>query len=129
MLEQKYSGDNLIAGNTHPLSAQTVTIKSGEGKLKRGSVLMRDANGKYVLADTSAGTAEVILAADVDATSADTVAEVYCSGDFNETALIVADGYTLTDADRLALKGVGIYVVIAVPIMMLAGSLLMGSQP
>ena len=122
MLEQAYAGDNLIAGNAHPLTGQTVTVKSGEGKLERGSVLMRDTNGKYVLADTSAGTAEVILAADVDATSADTVAEVYNSGEFSESALKVASGYTLTDADRVNLKNAGVYIEIPVS-MMVASSL------
>ena len=109
-----FKPDNLIATNAHALTSQTVTIKSGEGKLSRGSVLMRDANGKYVLADTSAGTAEVILAADVDATSSAVVAEVYNSGDFLENDLIVAEGYTLTDADRLSLKNAGIYVIAGV---------------
>lgn len=103
--------DNLIASNAHPVSIQTVTVKSGEGKLKRGSVLMRDANNKFVLADTSAGTAEVILAADVDATSADTVAAAYNSGEFVREELFVAAGYTLAAADEVNLKNAGIYLV------------------
>jgi hypothetical protein len=35
---------------------------------------------------------------------------VYRSGDFNEDYLIVASGYTLTEADRRNLKKVGIYL-------------------
>ena len=102
-----FTPDNLIADNTHALAGGTVVVKSGEGELKRGSVLMRDANDEFVLADTSAGTAEVILAADVDATDAAAVAEVYVSGDFNASALILAEGYTLTEADfgRLLYSG------------------------
>lgn len=111
MIASKYDGDNLIATNAHAVTSQTVTVKSGEGKLERGSVLMRDANDKFVLADTSAGTAEVILAADCDATSADTIAEVYNSGDFNENAIKVAEGYTLAEADRVSLKNAGIYLM------------------
>ncbi|MBQ7564605.1 MAG: head decoration protein [Lachnospiraceae bacterium] len=122
MLIETFKGDNLIAGNAHTVTGQTVTVKSGEGELKRGSVLMRDADDKFVLADTSAGTAEVILAADVDATEADTVAEVFATGDFNANALIVADGYTLTEADLVSLKNAGIYISVAVPVSAYSGS-------
>lgn len=106
-----FKSDNLIANNSHAIVGGTVTVKSGEGKLVRGSVLMRDANNKFVLAAKSAGTAEVILAADVDATNAAAVAEVYLSGEFFENYLTVAKGYTLTEADRLSLKNAGIYLV------------------
>ena len=111
MSVERFTPDNLIADDKHTLATGTVTVKSGEGALKRGSVLMRDANDKFVLADTSAGTAEVILADDVDATSADTVANVYVSGDFKAESLIVASGYTLAEADKVALKNAGIYIV------------------
>lgn len=114
-LVENYTPDNLIAGNIHPLATGTVTVISGEGKLSRGSVLMRNSNNKFVLADedsgTPLGTAEVILADEVDATSADAVANVYISGDFNTDALIVASGYTLSEADRVSLKNAGVYLV------------------
>lgn len=117
-----FTPDNLIADNTHALAGGTVVVKSGEGELKRGSVLMRDANDEFVLADTSAGAAEVILAADVDATDAAAVAEVYVSGDFNAGALILAEGYSLTEADFVSLKNAGIYLSVAVPAGLLGGS-------
>ncbi len=114
-LVETYTPDNLIAGNNHALAAGTVTVLSGEGKLSRGSILMRNSNNKFVLADESGGnalgTAEVILADDVDATSADTVANVYVSGDFVAEHLIVASGYTLTEADKVSLKNAGVYIV------------------
>lgn len=114
-LVENYTPDNLIAENIHPLATGTVTVLSGEGKLSRGSVLMRNSNNKFVLADedsgTPLGTAEVILADEVDATSADAVANVYISGDFNTDALIVASGYTLSEADRVSLKNAGVYIV------------------
>lgn len=114
-LVENYTPDNLIAENIHPLATGTVTVLSGEGKLSRGSVLMRNSNNKFVLADedsgTPLGTAEVILADEVDATSADAVANVYISGDFNTDALIVASGYTLSEADRVSLKNAGVYLV------------------
>jgi hypothetical protein len=111
MAVERFAPDSLIADDKHTLATGTVTVKSGEGALVRGSVLMRDSNDKFVLADTSAGTAEVILADDVDATSADTVANVYVSGDFKAENLIVASGYTLAEADKVALKNAGIYIV------------------
>ena len=52
----------------------------------------------------------MVLAADVDATDADAVAEVYNSGDFNENALKVGTGYTIGEDDRKALKDAGIYL-------------------
>ena len=114
-LVENYTPDNLIAENIHPLATGTVTVISGEGRLSRGSVLMRNSNNKFVLADedsgTPLGTAEVILADEVDATSADAVANVYISGDFNTDALIVASGYTLSEADRVSLKNAGVYIV------------------
>lgn len=111
MLVERFTPDNLIADDKHTLATGTVTVLSGEGELKRGAVLMRDENDKFVLADTSAGTAEVILADDVDATSADAVANVYVSGDFKAESLIVKEGYTLTEADKVALKNAGIYII------------------
>ena len=112
-----FKSDNLIAGSGLPLTGGTVVVKSGEGELKRGSVLMRNSSDKFVLANesdtpgTPLGSAEVILAADVDAASADAVAEVYLTGEFFENYLIAAEGYTLTEADKVSLKNAGIYLV------------------
>ena len=114
-MADRFDYDNLIASDRIPVAGGTVVVASGEGALKKGSILMRDANDKFVLANddsgTALGSAEVILAADVDATSADAVAEVFVSGEFFENYLTVADGYTLTEADRVALKNAGIYLV------------------
>ncbi len=109
-----YKSDNLIATNVHPLSAQTVTVASGEGQLKRGTVLSRNSSDKFQICGTSSTTPEVILAADVDATSADAVAEVYNSGDFNGNELIVKNAYTLTSGDIADLKKAGIYIMLSV---------------
>ena len=115
---ETFTPDNLIAGTTHGLATGTVTVLSGEGKIARGSILMRNSNNKFVLANedsgTPLGTAEVILTEDIDATSADTVANVYVSGDFRTDALIVGTGYTLSEADKVNLKNAGIYLVAGV---------------
>lgn len=113
-LLEKFAPDNLIADDKHTLAVGTVTVKAEEGALKRGTILMRDSNNKFVVANTSAGTAEVILAEDVDATSAAAVAKVYVSGDFKAESLIVASGYTLAEADIVSLKNAGIYIVAGV---------------
>ncbi len=113
MLVEKYNPDNLIAENNHALAVGTVTVKSGEGELKRGSLLKRDpSNNKFVLASTLpvGGIAETVLAADVDATDADAAASAYISGDIKEDALIAAEGYSITEEDRVNLKNAGIYL-------------------
>lgn len=57
----------------------------------------------------SAGTPSVILADDVEVgTSDDETAVAYISGNFNPDAVIVADGYTLTEEDYDALRKYGI---------------------
>ena len=103
--------DNIIATNAHPLTAQTVIVASGEGKLTRGTILARNEDDEFQIAGTEDTVPEVILATDVDATDASAVAEAYNSGDFFTNKLIVADNYTITEADILALKNAGIYLV------------------
>lgn len=114
MFVENYTPDNLIADNAQPIHKGTVTVKSGEGELKRGSVLTKDSSGKYVITASTLRVGgylpEVVLAADVDATSADTVGEVYTSGDLKEEALIVDEHHTLSDDDKADLKRNGIYV-------------------
>jgi len=114
-LVETYNGDNLIAGIQHPAVGGTVVVASGEGELERGAVLARNESNEFELLDTaSTGAAEVILASDVDATSASATAEVYVSGDFREEALVVGDSYEITENDRLNLKRAGIYLVAGV---------------
>jgi len=114
MLIEAYTPDNLIADNNQPIHKGTVTVKSGEGELKRGSVLTKDSSDKFVITASTMRVGgyfpEVVLAEDVDATSADAVAEVFTSGDVKESALKVAAGYALSDADKADLKKNGIYV-------------------
>lgn len=101
--------DNLIAKTFPPVDAFGVTIPAGAGILKRGTVLAL-ADGKYaVLAASNTGKANCVLADDVDASGgADVTAVAYRTGHFNIGALIVADGYTITAADKEALRNGGI---------------------
>ncbi len=113
-LLETYAPDNLIADNNQPIHKGTGTIASGEGKLKRGSVLTKNSNGKYVITASTLRVGgylpEAVLAEDTDATSADAVADIYTSGDMKKSALIVAEHHTLDDADISDLKRNGIYV-------------------
>lgn len=88
------------------------------GTLKRGTLLAKSSgsggDGKLVIFGTTAGsnetlTADCVLADDIDVgTSADENAVVYIAGCFNEAALIVNTGATITEADRDALRTKGI---------------------
>ena len=102
--------DNLFASIDVRALTNAVTIAAGEGALKRGTVLSLGTDGKCKVISAATGlTPYGILCDDVDATS-EAVAEVYVSGVFNKHALIVASGYTLTDADITALRNGGIYL-------------------
>lgn len=101
--------DSLIASTMVRQITQSVTVVSGAGALKRGTVLSLGEDGKAsVLADDM--EASCILCDDVDATDADAVAEVYVSGCFHKQALIVSDGYALTAANIQELRNGGIYI-------------------
>lgn len=132
-----FTPDNLISGNRHPVDICHVVIKKGQ-KLDRGTVLEEDAEekGKYVIRGTrlaavsasepkeeSADTpsksteaaqpeaeAEYILAEAVDASEEDTVAPAYCAGEFAENALIVKEGYKITENDRKVLRNASIFL-------------------
>ena len=99
--------DTLIASTHVRQITQTVTVAAGQGVLKRGTVVALDGGKAKIMA--SGLTAHGILCDDVDAAEA-AVAEVYVAGCFNRGALIVAEGYTLADADVKALRDGGIYL-------------------
>jgi hypothetical protein len=106
--------DNLIAGNAHLLVGRKITIVSGQGVLVRGTVLGKvTASGKYVksLSASSDGsqTPDLILAQDVDATSADAQALAYARGDFAAQALTLGTAHTVASiTEGLRAKGITI---------------------
>ena len=80
---------------------------SGDGKLV---VLGTAATGDEVL------TANCILCDDVEVgTSDDVTVPVYLTGCFNTNKCIVADSYTMTEADKDALREGGIFFKAAAP--------------
>jgi hypothetical protein len=110
--------DNLLAGNAHLLVGRKITIASGQGVLKRGTVLGKiTASGKYVksLSASSDGsqTPDLILAEDVDATSADAIGLAYARGDFAAQALTLGTAHTVASiTEGLRAKGITLINII-----------------
>lgn len=101
--------DNLIAKLFPPTETFGVTIAAGQGELARGTVLVLGGDGTYtVLGEETTGKANCVLADPVDASSGAVTAVAYRTGHLNSHALIVAEGYTMTAADREELRKGGI---------------------
>lgn len=95
--------DNLIAGVFPPAEFTGIKIAAGQGALRRGTVLAESDAGCVVLGTETTGKAAYILSDDVDATE-EVGTTAYRAGNFNTKALIVAEGYELTEADRDSLR-------------------------
>lgn len=109
--------DNLIARLFPRALTMGIKVAAGEGLLKRGTVLVATEDG-YVVCGKSVTAGEgddavtttctnpsAILADDIDASGeASVTAVAYRSGNFNPNAVIVADGYALTAADKDTLR-------------------------
>jgi hypothetical protein len=108
--------DNLFVGDNNTVDIQTksVNLKSGQGILKRGTVVgIITATGLAVKVDSThsdgSQTADSILTDDVDTTAGDTPATAYAAGTFNRKALVF--GGTDTDAmHETRLRELGIYL-------------------
>lgn len=121
--------DMLVADNKHPLDTCHVVLVAGS-KHQRGEILEilengncdilgttygsvagdEDAENTEAIAENKAAVAAYILAEDVDAEKEDTTAIAYRSGSFIRNALIVKEGYSLTDKDETELRNGGIYL-------------------
>ncbi|QKV18722.1 head decoration protein [Oricola thermophila] len=91
-------GDLIISD--FPVETMPITIVSGAGELKRGTVIgMIAASRKYNqslgASNDGSETPKAILAVDVDATASDVAAVAYRAGTFNEDKLILGAGITL----------------------------------
>lgn len=105
--------DNLIAKIYPPAEATGVTLRamSAETVLPRGTVLAKGDEDELLdeLGATGAGTtAAYILCDDTTVGTEDTPAAAYRTGCFNAAALTVAEGYTITAADKDNLRRYGI---------------------
>jgi len=111
--------ETLIADASVSLDVVTCKVAktSSETTLKRGTVLaLNVTTGECAIASGAEGTtAAYVLAEDVKTSkSAAVVAEVYQTGKFVRESLIVADKYTLSNADIKALRDAGIFVESAI---------------
>lgn len=96
-MAETFTYDDILAGD-FPQVTESVTIITGQN-LVRGTVLGKiTASGKFTtsLSASSDGsqTPDAILLEDCDATSADKVAPVALSGEFNQNALTIGTGHT-----------------------------------
>lgn len=110
-----FTPDDLIAGNRHPVDVCHVVIKEGQ-KLLRGTLLEKsvEESDKYVIrgTQTEGSSAEYILAEDVDAIEEDMVGLAYRTGEFAENAVIVKEGYSITEEDKRELRRLGIFLAV-----------------
>lgn len=111
----EYTPDALFADVAFPVQTGGVKLKAGQGVLLRGTVVGKNAAGKFVPAVTgeNAVVAHGILTDDIDTGDAgattDVVAVVYKSGSFNRAALIFG-GSDTADAHEDVLRTKGIYL-------------------
>jgi hypothetical protein len=108
---------NLLGGDDDDFFGRvgTVTNISSTGALVRGTLLGQvTASGKWGIALSASAdgsqTPRGILAEDVDPTGADVEAIVYEKGTFNELALTLGTGITITETIRQGLRGLGIFL-------------------
>lgn len=91
--------DNLFISSQIPTMTIGVEMLSGQGIVKRGSILTKDDNSKYQLITSATQTAEGVLTDDID-TDNETIATIYRQGHFNKDELIF--GGSITKIDDLA---------------------------
>ena len=100
--------DNLIADIHVKQIVCSGTVAAAAGALKRGTVMALSGGKLAVMKSTL--TPYGILTDDVTVGDTDEVVEVYVTGKFNKAALIVAEGYTLSETDIQTLRNGGIFV-------------------
>jgi hypothetical protein len=109
--------DNLFNSTTMPVETKSVTLKGGQGLVKRGTVLgIITASNLAVPVDSVATdgsqNADCILIDDIDTgeNAADTFVSVaYSSGSFNRNALIFG-GTDTADKHETRLRELGIFL-------------------
>lgn len=108
--------DGLFAAVGPAADAFAVTIKglSAPATLKRGTVLAKDSDGKMIVLGNTGGTANCVLCDDTEVGTSDVKAIAYRTGHFVAEKLIMKESYTMTVADKEALRAAGILVSNAV---------------
>lgn len=102
------SYDELFAGlNRDEIKTFPVVVASGEN-LKRGA-LVKMVDGKVCAVSAKTDDVFGIITDDVDASSADTEAVVYVTGDFNGAAIVLGEGLTVGNFVKQA-REVGLFL-------------------
>jgi hypothetical protein len=104
----EFTPDNLEAG-PYPQKRDTVTVPSGTGVVKRGTIL--DASGVPV---ANAAEPDSIALDTVDATNADRVCVIGLTGEYNINAVVTGSG-TTPAAQKAALRDKGIFLITPAP--------------
>ena len=116
--------ENLFNQNFPPADPFAIQLRAGQGELLRGTVLALSSGEDMVILGTEADTEETLTANCVLAESIDTGSATgtavtglaYRTGHFNGNKLIVKESYTITAADKEALRKGGILLSDAVDI-------------
>ncbi|MGJ0848268.1 head decoration protein [Tissierella praeacuta] len=111
--------DNLFAGTNVPVLTKSVTLKSGQGVLKRGTVLGIVTNTGLAVPVDSSNTdgsekADCILTDNIDTGNEDIVITAYSSGLFNRNALIFG-GTDKAEKHETRLRELGIFLKDNIP--------------
>ena len=107
--------DNLINGTYPAAEVFGVTLAADQGVLERGTLLATGDGGMVKISAATTGKANAVLAETVN-TAEGVLGIAYRTGHFNTNALIVADGYEITAADKEALRVAGILISDAVEV-------------
>ena len=109
--------DGLITGLNPPVRVDGGVIAKLEAGtvLKRGTLLGRGDDGLLSVYD-GAGTPDCILCDDTEVgTAEDVPVDIYVAGCFDPEKVTVAEGYTITQADRDKLRAYSIIFKAATP--------------
>lgn len=109
------NADNLIAGTDPELRIGSALLRKNAGSLKRGTVLAKSStDGTLVILGTAAAQGETlepygILTDNITVPAAEDVhMTIYIGGKFNSNKIVLATGYTMTEADKDTLRKYGI---------------------
>ena len=100
--ESEFIPDKLFAGLKIPVLTGFAEIESGQGVLRRGTLIGKSGSGKYfILGSEVSGETNIvpygILADSVDTADEKVNTTVYSSGIFNRSAVFAAEGTDISE--------------------------------
>lgn len=113
-LVAEFKHDELIGGTYPPLITANVTFARVSKTLLRGTLVAKNADGKYVAEDSTQTDSQkvgvAVLAEDLVIDAEDTVGIVYTSGMFNRNRIILVQESDNIDNHEDELRSMGIYL-------------------